>query len=138
MASQPGRDWAGRDLAALLGIKPRNMLTQLAEWTRLGFLATTGPGRYALPAPPGQATASAAPAAGQHDPAPPDIIAVTTQVTGEAAGTHAPSLPPRHRFPRPQAPRVVDGKPARRAGPLTARAPQAVRQQAVSGPPKRL
>ena len=51
MTSQPGRDWAGRDLAALLGIKPRNMLTQLAEWTRLGFLAKTGPGRYALPAP---------------------------------------------------------------------------------------
>ena len=51
MAGQPGRDWAGRDLADLLGIKPRNMLTQLAEWTRLGFLAKTGPGRYALPAP---------------------------------------------------------------------------------------
>ena len=51
MASQPGRDWAGHDLAALLGIKPRNMLTQLAEWTRLGFLAKTGPGRYAWPAP---------------------------------------------------------------------------------------
>jgi Insertion element 4 transposase N-terminal/Transposase DDE domain len=56
MASQPGRDWAGRDLAALLGIKPRNMLTQLAEWTRLGFLAKTGPGRYALPAPPSTTT----------------------------------------------------------------------------------
>jgi hypothetical protein len=51
MASQPGRDWAGRDLAALLGIKSRNMLTQLAGWTRLGFLAKTGPGRYTLPAP---------------------------------------------------------------------------------------
>src|SRR5215471_18712360 len=49
MASQPVRDWAGRDLAATLGIKPRNMLTQLAEWTRLGFLAKTGRGRYALP-----------------------------------------------------------------------------------------
>ena len=60
MASQPGRDWAGRDLADLLGIKPRNMLTQLAEWTRLGFLAKTGPGRYALPAP-ASATASAGP-----------------------------------------------------------------------------
>ena len=46
MASQPGSDWAGRDLAAMLGIKPRNMLTQLAEWTRLGFLAKTGQGRY--------------------------------------------------------------------------------------------
>jgi len=60
MTSQPGRDWAGRDLAALLGIKPRNMLTQLAEWTRLGFLAKTGPGRYALPAP-ASTTADAGP-----------------------------------------------------------------------------
>ena len=60
MADQPGRDWAGRDLADLLGIKPRNMLTQLAEWTRLGFLAKTGPGRYALPAP-ASATADAGP-----------------------------------------------------------------------------
>jgi hypothetical protein len=61
MASQPGRDWAGRDLAALLGIKPRNMLTQLAEWTRLGFLAKTGQGRYALPQPSEPLTASASP-----------------------------------------------------------------------------
>ncbi len=43
MASQPGQDWSGRELAALLGIKPRNMLTQLAGWTRLGFLAKTRP-----------------------------------------------------------------------------------------------
>jgi Insertion element 4 transposase N-terminal/Transposase DDE domain len=61
MASQPGHDWAGRDLAALLGIKPRNMLTQLAEWARLGFLAKTGQGRYALPEPSGPVTASAGP-----------------------------------------------------------------------------
>jgi transposase IS4-like protein/DDE family transposase len=62
MASQPVRDWAGRDLAATLGIKPRNMLTQLAEWTRLGFLAKTGRGRYALPEPmSGPVTASASP-----------------------------------------------------------------------------
>ena len=61
MTSQPGRDWAGRDLAALLGIKPRNMLTQLAEWTRLGFLAKTGQGRYAIPEPSGPVTASASP-----------------------------------------------------------------------------
>jgi hypothetical protein len=54
MVSQPGRDWAGRDLGALLGIKPRNMLTQLAEWTRLGFLAKTGQGRYASPNHPGR------------------------------------------------------------------------------------
>ena len=101
MTSQPGRDWAGRDLAALLGIKPRNMLTQLAEWTRLGFLAKAGPGRYALPGPPGQATASAAPAAGQHDPASAAIIAVTTEVRGDAAGTRAPSLPPPAPSPAP-------------------------------------
>jgi hypothetical protein len=61
MTSQPGCDWAGRDLADLLGIKPRNMLTQLAEWTRLGFLAKTGQGRYALPEPSGPFTASASP-----------------------------------------------------------------------------
>jgi hypothetical protein len=60
MTGQPGLDWAGRDLADLLGIKPRNMLTQLAEWTRLGFLAKTGPGRYGLPAP-ASATADARP-----------------------------------------------------------------------------
>jgi hypothetical protein len=35
------------------------MLTQLAEWTRLGFLAKTGPGRYALFEPAGQATTPA-------------------------------------------------------------------------------
>ena len=50
MASEPGRDWSGRELAGQLGVRPRIMLTQLAEWTRLGLLAKTGPGRYALPA----------------------------------------------------------------------------------------
>jgi hypothetical protein len=60
MASQPGQDWSGQELASRLGIKPRNMLTQLAEWTRLGFLAKTGSGRYALPAP-ASTTADAGP-----------------------------------------------------------------------------
>lgn len=50
MASEPGRDWLGRELASRLGVQPRNMLTQLAEWARLGLLAKTAPGRYALPA----------------------------------------------------------------------------------------
>ena len=50
MASEPGRDWPGRELAGRLGVRPQTMLTQLAEWTRLGLLAKTGPGRYALPA----------------------------------------------------------------------------------------
>ena len=119
MASQPGRDWAGRDLAALLGIKPRNMLTQLAEWTRLGFLAKAGPGRYALPDPSEQATASAA-AAGRQDSASADIIAVTTEVTGEAAATRAPSLPQPAPAGTPRQRRQAG--PARRAahGPGTA------------------
>jgi hypothetical protein len=55
MASQPGQDWPGSDLASRLGVKPRNLLTQLAEWTRLGFLSKTGRGRYALPGPAGPA-----------------------------------------------------------------------------------
>ena len=48
MASQPGQDWSGSELASRLGIKPPNLLTQLAERTRLGFLSKTGRGRYAL------------------------------------------------------------------------------------------
>jgi hypothetical protein len=52
MTTQPHTDWAGRELANLLNVPPRNMLTQLAEWTRPGFLAKTGTGRYALPEPP--------------------------------------------------------------------------------------
>ena len=114
MASQAWRDWAGRDLAAQLGIKPRNMLTQLAEWTRLGFLAKTGPGQYALPGPP---PASAAPAAGQQDPAPAGIIAAAAG-RGEAAATHAASLPPPASFPAPAGtPRHRrQAGPARRAG----------------------
>ena len=61
MASQPGQDWSGGELAGRLGIKPPNLLTQLAEWTRLGFLSKTSRGRYALPGPAGTATGSAGP-----------------------------------------------------------------------------
>jgi len=43
------RPWSGRALADHIGVKPRNMLTQLAEWTRLGFLTRTSAGTYALP-----------------------------------------------------------------------------------------
>jgi hypothetical protein len=52
MNTEPRRPWTGRELADRLGVKPRNMLTQLAEWTRLGFLTRTGDGTYALPEPP--------------------------------------------------------------------------------------
>ena len=47
MQHRPHRGWTGRELADQLAIKPRNMLTQLAEWTRLGFLTRTGAGTYA-------------------------------------------------------------------------------------------
>jgi hypothetical protein len=42
------RPWSGRELADHLGVKPRNMLTQLAEWTRLGFLTRRSAGAYTL------------------------------------------------------------------------------------------
>jgi hypothetical protein len=48
MEGDPRRPWSGRELADHLGIKPRLMLTQLAEWTRLGFLTRTSAGSYAL------------------------------------------------------------------------------------------
>ena len=49
MRDDPSRPWRGRELADKLGIKPHNMLTQLAEWTRLGFLTRTNAGTYTLP-----------------------------------------------------------------------------------------
>jgi hypothetical protein len=49
MKDDPSRPWRGHELADKLSIKPRNMLTQLAEWTRLGFLARTDTGTYRLP-----------------------------------------------------------------------------------------
>ena len=49
MEDDPNRPWRGRELADKLGIKPHNMLTQLAEWTQLGFLTRTDSGTYRLP-----------------------------------------------------------------------------------------
>lgn len=49
MQDDPGRPWRGRELADKLAIKPRNMLTQLAEWARLGFLTRIDAGTYKLP-----------------------------------------------------------------------------------------
>jgi hypothetical protein len=49
-SDEPGDPhWRGRELADKLSINPRNMLTQLAEWTRLGFLTRTHAGTYLLP-----------------------------------------------------------------------------------------
>jgi hypothetical protein len=52
MTTDPGRGWTGQELAAHLQVTPRNLLTQLAEWTRLGFLTRTSAGTYALATPP--------------------------------------------------------------------------------------
>jgi hypothetical protein len=52
MTTNPTRPWTGRELAEQLAIPTRNLLTQLAEWTRRGFLNRTSEGNYALPDPP--------------------------------------------------------------------------------------
>jgi hypothetical protein len=52
LLSQPGRDWHGWELANKLQIKQHNLLTQLTEWVRLGFMRRTGAGTYALDTPP--------------------------------------------------------------------------------------
>src|SRR6266498_1056390 len=52
MNTDPHRGWRGRELAQQLQVKPRILLTQLAEWTRLGLLTRTSAGTYTLAAPP--------------------------------------------------------------------------------------
>jgi Insertion element 4 transposase N-terminal/Transposase DDE domain len=61
MNTDPGRDWSGSELAGHLHVKPRNLLTQLAEWTRWGFLTRTGLGTYALSTPPPGTSLTSAP-----------------------------------------------------------------------------
>jgi hypothetical protein len=58
MASQPGTSHATRDLAARIGLTPRQMLTQLSEWVSKGLITRTSPGYYALP--PGHPASTAA------------------------------------------------------------------------------
>ena len=61
MNTDPHRPWTGQELADHAQVKPRNMLTQLAEWARLGFLTRTGYGTYALNTPPQPASSTTAP-----------------------------------------------------------------------------
>ena len=61
ITSQPPRDWTGHDLAVLLGVKPRNMLNQLGEWSRLGFFTRTGSGTYRLNTPRARTSSTPAP-----------------------------------------------------------------------------
>ena len=52
LSSEPRRAWTGAELAQTLQIPKHNMLTQLAEWTRLKFITRTHAGSYALVPPP--------------------------------------------------------------------------------------
>ncbi len=52
LLSEPHREWHGCELANKLKVKQHNLLTQLAEWARLGFIHRTGTGTYALNTPP--------------------------------------------------------------------------------------
>ncbi|WP_207926998.1 IS4 family transposase [Actinocrispum wychmicini] len=52
MTTHPHHHWNGRHLAEQLGIPPRNLLTQLAEWARHGHLTKTTKGHYTLNPPP--------------------------------------------------------------------------------------
>lgn len=48
LLSHPRHDWHGFELAEKLQITQHNLLTQLSEWARLGFITRTGKGTYAL------------------------------------------------------------------------------------------
>lgn len=61
MNSEPHRPWTGKELADHLQVKLHNMLTQLAEWARLGFLTNTDYGTYALNTPPQTASSTTGP-----------------------------------------------------------------------------
>jgi hypothetical protein len=50
MASQPGHSHTAGDLAARIGLTPRQMRNQLIGWVSKGLLTRTSPGRYTLPA----------------------------------------------------------------------------------------
>ncbi len=52
LLSEPRHDWHGYELAEKLQITLHNLLTQLAEWARMGFIERTGKGTYALDTPP--------------------------------------------------------------------------------------
>ena len=61
MATEPHRDWPGRELAERLQITPRNLHTQLGEWAKLGFITRTGFATYALNTPKADTPSTTAP-----------------------------------------------------------------------------
>jgi hypothetical protein len=61
VTSEPPREWSGHELAVMLGVKPRTMLTQLREWALAGFFTRTGYGTYRLNTPPPGTSSTTAP-----------------------------------------------------------------------------
>jgi hypothetical protein len=61
MSTHPNRARSGQELAAHLQIKPHNLLTQLAEWARWGFLTNIDYGTYTLNSPPPTTPSTTAP-----------------------------------------------------------------------------
>jgi hypothetical protein len=61
ITSQPPRARSGYEPAPRLNVKPRNLPTQLGEWTPLGFFTRTGSGTYALTTPPADTPLTTAP-----------------------------------------------------------------------------
>jgi hypothetical protein len=61
ITSHPPRDWSGHELALMLGVKPRSILTQLREWALLGFFVHSGFGTYALSTPSRPASSTTEP-----------------------------------------------------------------------------
>jgi hypothetical protein len=61
LATEPHRDWTGRELAKRLQVPPRNLHTQLGEWAKLGFITRTGFAIYALNTPPASTPSTTAP-----------------------------------------------------------------------------
>jgi hypothetical protein len=56
MRTDPSRPRTARELAALLHLNPKYLLSHLAHWTRAGHLTRTSPGTYTLPITPAPLT----------------------------------------------------------------------------------
>jgi Insertion element 4 transposase N-terminal/Transposase DDE domain len=61
ITSHPPRPWASLELARMLNVKPRNMASQLREWSLLGWFTRTGLGTYQLNTPPDSASSTTEP-----------------------------------------------------------------------------
>lgn len=72
MATDPTRSWSGRQLAELLQVPVRSLLTQLGQWTGAGWMIRTGTGTYTLPPDQPGPRPDLPSSARQDPPTPPD------------------------------------------------------------------